>query len=189
MKLIVGLGNPGQKYAKTRHNIGFMVIDQYLNQINEKAKLDLKFNAEIAIINQLGKKTIFAKPSTYMNLSGDAITRIMKYYDIAIEDLLIFVDDINLQTGKLRLREIGGHGGHNGLRHIIGLLHREDFKRVRIGIDNNPVLPLDQYVLGQFTDDQMITLQPALKFSMNIIDEFINDKPYKDIMTKFNTQT
>lgn len=189
MKLIVGLGNPGQKYAKTRHNVGFMVIDQYLNQINEKTKFDIKFNAEIAIINQLGKKTIFVKPSTYMNLSGDAITRIMKYYDVPIEDLLVFVDDINLQTGKLRLRELGGHGGHNGLRHIIGLFHREDFKRVRIGIDNNPILPLDQYVLGQFSEEQMIMLQPALKLSSDIIDEFINGKPYKDIMTKFNTQT
>ncbi|MDX9690867.1 MAG: aminoacyl-tRNA hydrolase [Acholeplasmataceae bacterium] len=189
MKVIVGLGNPGQKYQKTRHNIGFMVIDTYLEKCGEKAKLDVKFNAEVAIINQLGKKTIFVKPSTYMNLSGEAIAKILKYYDVDIEDLLIFVDDINLQTGKLRLREIGGHGGHNGLKNIIGLLHTESFKRVRIGIDNNPVMALDQYVLGQFTEDQLITLQLPIKQSVEIIDLFIEDKPFKDIMTKYNTQT
>jgi PTH1 family peptidyl-tRNA hydrolase len=189
MKVIVGLGNPGQKYQKTRHNIGFMVIDQYLDRLKEKAKLDVKFNAEVALINQLGQKIMFVKPSTYMNLSGEAISKIMKYYDVDIEDLLIFVDDVNLPTSKLRLRETGGHGGHNGLRNIIGLLHDEAFKRVRIGIDNNVSMALDQYVLGQFSEDEMITLQKAIKLSMDIIDDFIQNKPFKDIMTKYNTQT
>jgi PTH1 family peptidyl-tRNA hydrolase len=189
MKVIVGLGNPGQKYQKTRHNIGFIVIDTFLEKIKEKAKLDLKFNAEVALTNQQGQKVMFVKPSTYMNLSGEAIAKIMKYYDVDIDDLLIFVDDVNLPTGKLRLRETGGHGGHNGLRNIIGLLHQEAFKRVRIGIDNNTNIALDQYVLGQFTEDEMITLQQAIKQSEEIIELFIQNKPYKDIMTKYNTQT
>jgi PTH1 family peptidyl-tRNA hydrolase len=112
MKVIVGLGNPGQKYQRTRHNIGFIVIDAYLDKLKEKAKFDIKFDAEVALINQLGQKTMFVKPSTYMNLSGEAISKIMKYYDVDMDDLLIFVDDVNLPTGKLRLRETGGHGGH-----------------------------------------------------------------------------
>lgn len=189
MKLIVGLGNPGLKYQKTRHNIGFMVIDEVLRMTGEQAKFDSKFNAEVAIINMNGQKVCFAKPSTFMNLSGEAISKIMKYYDIPVEELLVIVDDVNFETGKLRLRETGGHGGHNGLRNIIGLIHTENFKRVRIGIDNNPVMPLDQYVLGQFTQDQLSILHKAIHQSTEIINLFIQDVSYKDIMTKYNTQT
>ncbi len=189
MKLIVGLGNPGSKYQKTRHNIGFMVIDEMLKKLGETARLDSKFVAEVAITNISGQKVCFAKPSTYMNLSGEAIQKIMAYYDISIDDILIFVDDVNLETGKLRLREVGGHGGHNGLKNIIGLLHSEAFKRVRIGVDNQPHIPLDQYVLGNFTEDQLITLQKSIRSSLEIIEAFINQVSFKDIMTKYNTQT
>ncbi len=189
MKLVVGLGNPGQKYQKTRHNIGFMVIDEMLKILGTQAKFDAKFNAEVSMTNVDGEKLILAKPSTFMNLSGETIAKLIKYYNIDLEDVLVIVDDVNLETGKLRLREAGGHGGHNGLRNIIGLLHTEAFKRVRIGIDNNQVLPLDQYVLGQFTSDQMIVLQKSIQFSTEIIDLFIHNVSFSDIMTKYNTQT
>lgn len=189
MKLIVGLGNPGAKYHKTRHNIGFMVIDEALRQLGETAKFDAKFNAEVALINVMGNKYILAKPSTYMNLSGEAVTKLMKYYDIPIEDILVIVDDINLDTGRLRLRETGGHGGHNGLRNIIGLTHREDFKRIRIGIDNNPIMPLDQYVLGQFKTEELHMLQKTIMEAVDAIQLFVKDIAFKDIMTKYNTQT
>lgn len=189
MKLIVGLGNPGLKYQKTRHNIGFMVIDDILKDADVQARFDAKFNAEIALLNVGGKKVCLAKPSTFMNLSGEAITKIMHYYDIPIDDLLVIVDDVNLGTGKLRLREAGGHGGHNGLRNIIDLLHSEAFKRVRIGIDNNPSMPLDQYVLSQFTQDQLITLHNTIQQTKDLIEQFVNGMPFVDIMTKYNTQT
>lgn len=189
MKLIVGLGNPGSKYQKTRHNIGFMVIDEMLKKIGETARLDSKFVAETALVNIGGEKVCFAKPSTYMNLSGEAIQKIMAYYDVSIDDLLVIVDDVNLETGKLRLRETGGHGGHNGLRNIIGLLHTEGFKRVRIGVDNDTRMPLDQYVLGNVTEDQWITLQKSIHLSVEIIEAFIRQMSFKDIMTKYNTQT
>lgn len=187
MKLVVGLGNPGLKYQKTRHNVGFMVIDEILKEAGVSARFDAKFNAEVAVLNVQGKKLCLAKPSTFMNLSGEAISKIMNYYDIPMEDLLVIVDDVNLETGKLRLRETGGHGGHNGLRNIIGLLHSENFKRVRIGVDNNPNIPLDQYVLGQFSSDQFITLSKAIMHSKTIIEMFVEGVSYKDIMTKFNT--
>jgi len=186
MKLIVGLGNPGLKYQKTRHNVGFMVIDEVLKSLGQQAKFDSKFNAEILLTSLNGKKVCLAKPSTFMNLSGEAISKLMGYYDIKIDDVIIIVDDVNLETGKLRLRELGGHGGHNGLRNIIGLLHTDSFKRIRIGVDNNTDIPLDQYVLSQFTQDQLITLQ---KTSVEIIESFINELSFKDIMTKYNTQT
>ncbi len=189
MKLVVGLGNPGLKYQKTRHNIGFKVIDEVLRLIGGQAKFDSKFNAEICTTQLNGEKLILAKPSTFMNLSGEAIYKIMNYYDIEINDILIIVDDVNLETGKLRLREFGGHGGHNGLRNIVGLLHSEEFKRVRIGIDINPSMPLDEYVLGQFTPDQQIMLQKAIKLSTEIIELFVQNTPFTDIMTKYNTQT
>ncbi|MDY0294382.1 MAG: aminoacyl-tRNA hydrolase [Acholeplasmataceae bacterium] len=186
MKLVVGLGNPGLKYQKTRHNVGFMVIDEILKDIGTTARFDAKFNAEVAILNVAGEKVCLAKPSTFMNLSGEAITKLMRYYDIPIDDLLVIVDDVNLSTGKLRLRETGGHGGHNGLRNIIGLLHSEEFKRVRIGVDNNTNMPLDQYVLGQFTPDQLIILSKALMQGKSIVEMFVEGISYKDIMTKFN---
>lgn len=188
MKLIVGLGNPGLKYQKTRHNVGFMVIDEILKVAGAQARFDAKFNAEIAVLNVDGKKVCLAKPSTFMNLSGEAITKLMSYYDIDIDNLLVIVDDVNLETGKLRLRETGGHGGHNGLRNIIGLLHTEGFKRIRIGVDNNPNIPLDQYVLGQLTQDQLITLSKSIILSKEIVEQFIEGIPFKDIMTKYNTQ-
>ncbi|MBU1141043.1 MAG: aminoacyl-tRNA hydrolase [Firmicutes bacterium] len=189
MKLVVGLGNPGLKYQKTRHNIGFIVIDEILKMIGEQAKFDSKFNAEILTSQLNGEKVILAKPSTFMNLSGESISKLVKYYNIDIKDILVIVDDVNLEVGKLRIREFGGHGGHNGLRNIIGLLHSEEFKRVRIGIDNNTSIPLDQYVLGQLSSDQMITMQKAIKFSTEIIELFIQNVSFTDIMTKYNTQT
>ncbi len=189
MKLIIGLGNPGSKYQKTRHNIGFMVIDDYLKKHQVSMKYDTKFNAEVAQITLRSEKIYVIKPSTYMNLSGEAVLKFVNYYNIDVDDILVFVDDINLSSGKLRLRETGGHGGHNGLKNIIGLLKTEDFKRVRIGIDNNPSMPLDSYVLGQFSEDELALLNRAIDISTNIIEDFIENLPYKDIMTKYNTQT
>lgn len=189
MKLVVGLGNPGLKYQKTRHNVGFMVIDEVLKMSGVQARFDAKFNAEVAHIIVDGKKIMLVKPSTFMNVSGEAIAKIMNYYNLVLDDLLVIVDDINLETGKLRLREAGGHGGHNGLRNIIGLLHSEQFKRVRIGISNRPEIPLDQYVLGQFSTEDLITISQAIHRTTEVITLFVNDMPFKDIMSKYNTQT
>lgn len=189
MKLIIGLGNPGSKYHQTRHNVGYMVVDQYLQKINKSFKFDNKFNAEVCLTNIGQEKVMFVKPSTYMNLSGEAILKVMKYYDIELENMIVFVDDINLETGKLRLRSLGGHGGHNGLKNIIGLCHSNVFKRIRIGVSNNPNMALDHYVLSQFGKEEMITISIAIDKSMEIIDQFIKDIAFTDIMTAFNTQT
>ncbi len=189
MKLIIGLGNPGIKYQQTRHNVGFMVLDQYANDLKQTFKYDSKFNAEVFMGNIYQEKVMFLKPSTYMNLSGEAIIKIMKYYDIEIEDIIVFVDDINLDTGRLRLRAFGGHGGHNGLKNIIGLCHTNEFKRVRIGVSNNSNMALDHYVLSQFGKQEMIDIAIAIEKSKDIINQFIKGVPFTDIMTAFNTQT
>ena len=189
MKLVVGLGNPGSKYQKTRHNIGFMIIDRVISKHSCVMKFDAKFNAEICQLKVNSEKVFMMKPSTYMNLSGEAISKVMKYYDISSDDLLVFVDDVNLPTGKIRLRETGGHGGHNGLKNIIGLLKTEDFKRVRIGISLNNTMPLDSYVLGQFTETEMAILNQSIDIASLIIEDFLMQLSFKDIMTKYNTQT
>jgi peptidyl-tRNA hydrolase, PTH1 family len=189
VKLIIGLGNPGSKYQQTRHNVGFMVLDQYANDLKQTFKYDNKFNAEVFITNIFQEKVMFVKPSTYMNLSGEAVIKIMKYYDVDIDDILVFVDDINLDTGRLRLRAFGGHGGHNGLKNIIGLCHSNEFKRVRIGVSNNSNMALDHYVLSQFGKQEMIEISIAIEKSKDIINQYIKGVPFTDIMTTFNTQT
>jgi len=189
MKLFVGLGNPGKKYQFTRHNVGFMILDTYANRNHLSFKYDSKFDAEVASFNQGENKVVLLKPSTYMNLSGDAIVKVMNYYHIDIEDVFVFVDDINLVVGRLRLREKGGHGGHNGLRDIILKTKTSDFKRIRIGIGENTSSKLDHYVLGEFSKDELITIKIAADQCVDMIDEVIGGKSYLDIMTKFNTQT
>ena len=189
MILFVGLGNPGKKYQMTRHNVGFMVLDTYANRFGHTYKYDSKFDAEVAMFNLNNEKVMLCKPSTYMNLSGDAIIKIMNYYNIDIEDIYIFVDDITLDVGRLRLREKGGHGGHNGLRDIIQKTHTRDFKRIRVGIGENTSSKLDHYVLGEFSKHDIITIKQTCDQCVELIDDVINGKNYLDIMTKYNTQT
>lgn len=189
MKIVVGLGNPGAAYRKTRHNIGFIVIDEWLKRTKQKAGFQGRFNAEIHMTTFQQEKLVFMKPSTYMNRSGESIASFMSYYKTDLEDLLIIVDDVNLSTGRIRLRETGGHGGHNGLRNIIDRLGSETFKRIRIGVGNNTDMPLDKYVLGKIGSEEDIDLAPAIDTAIDAIDMFVSGIPFGDIMTKHNTRT
>ena len=133
MKLIVGLGNPGKEYENTRHNIGFMVIDNYLK--NEKFKT--KFNGMYLkkVINN--EEVIFLKPLSYMNLSGEVVKKYVNYFKINLSDLLIISDDLDMPCFKIKLKYKGSSGGHNGLKNIIQNINTEEFKRLKIGISNN----------------------------------------------------
>lgn len=188
IKLIVGLGNPGKQYEKTRHNAGFIVLDRYieLKKINIQTKD--KFLGDIAIYGSGEDKTVFLKPNTYMNLSGQSILKVIQFYDIALENILIFVDDIYLDVGTLRLREKGGHGGQNGLKNIITHLHSQEFKRVRFGIGENKNIPLDQYVLSNFSKSEEKIVEEVTIACLEIIEAFIQNVPFVDIMTKHNTK-
>ena len=188
IKLIVGLGNPGKQYEKTRHNAGFIVLDRYieLKKINIQTKD--KFLGDIAIYGSGEDKTVFLKPNTYMNLSGQSISKVIQFYDIALENILIFVDDIYLDVGTLRLREKGGHGGQNGLKNIITHLHSQEFKRVRFGIGENKNIPLDQYVLSNFNKSEEKLVEEVTIVCLEIIEAFIQNVPFVDIMTKHNTK-
>lgn len=185
MKLIVGLGNPGKQYENTRHNIGFMALDKYASENNLSFRIESRFEGLITQTTYQGEKVILFKPVTYMNLSGRAIYKVVNYYKIDIDDILIIHDDLDLPTGKMRLREKGSSGGHNGLKSIIENLNTTNFKRVKIGISKNQNDIID-YVLGKFSKTEMELLDQALNSMDDLIKMFISEKEFKNVMTKFN---
>ena len=183
MRLIVGLGNPGKEYAKSKHNIGFMVIDAY-------AKLkDLKFVKETKFQGELVKyqDVILLKPKTFMNNSWISVKAVAQFYQIANEDILVISDDLDLPFGKLRLREFGSAGGHNGLKSIIAMLGDQKFNRLRIGIDRDDKEVVD-YVLSKLTKEQSKQLSDLLITTNNILDDFVSGKVYNDIMNTYNSK-
>lgn len=187
MKLIIGLGNVGEKYHLTRHNVGFIVLDEIAQKLNIDFKFDSKLESFIAEKKINGQKVIFSKPTTYVNLSGNALSKIMSYYKIEVDDILVIYDDIDLELGKLRVRETNGHGGHNGVKDIIKHLNTKDFKRIRFGIGLDKSMPLDHYVLGKFSKQELETIKPVVIDAMNVVDDFISEQYFKDVMTKYNT--
>lgn len=182
MKLIVGLGNPGKKYRETKHNIGFMCVDAYAHKHNLSLTFDKKFHGDIVKTQTY----ILLKPHTYMNLSGISIQAVVDYYDIEIDNILIIHDDLDLPTAKIRLRYQGSAGGHNGLKSIIGSLQTDAFKRVKIGIDNQSNIDTKDYVLGKFVKKDIVDIEISIQHTLDIIDLFIKDIPYTDIMNKYN---
>lgn len=185
MKCIVGLGNPGKKYKNTRHNIGFIVIDELLKQEGFRLDKD-KFKGKYALEHINGEKIIFLQPQTFMNLSGQALRPLMDYYDIPAEDVLVIYDDLDLPTGKIRLRQKGGHGGHNGIRSIIDELGVTNFKRLRIGVGRPmSAIPVVDYVLGAFSKEQKQDIEEGIKEATDASLAWI-EKPFIDVMNEFN---
>lgn len=155
MKLIVGLGNPGKKYTKTRHNVGFMAVDVLLMKLDDsvKWKLSKKFNAEVAEVTIKDEKIILAKPMTFMNRSGEAVGLIMHYYKINPEDLIVIHDDKDLHLGKYKIQANRGDAGHNGVKSIIEHISTKKFNRIRIGIaaeNEKKMEDTPKFVLGKF---------------------------------------
>ncbi|MFG6121012.1 MULTISPECIES: aminoacyl-tRNA hydrolase [Thalassobacillus] len=185
MKCIVGLGNPGKKYEKTRHNIGFMVIDQLASDNHWELKQE-KFKSLYTIEHVNGEKVLLLKPQTYMNLSGEAIRAFADYYDFEIDDFLVIYDDLDLPPGKVRLRQKGGHGGHNGIRNIIDHFHDKSFKRLRVGI-GRPSVPMSvvDYVLGSFDKDQQEPVQDSIHKAAKACEAWI-ERPFQEVMNEYN---
>lgn len=164
MFVIAGLGNPGEKYEKTRHNVGFDVIDVLADQYNINVR-DKKCRALCGSGIIGGQKVLLVKPQTFMNLSGESIAAILKFYklDPALQLLVIF-DDISLEPGKLRIRRKGSAGGHNGIKNIIALCGGEDFMRIRIGVGAKPAdWDLVDHVLGRFPKAERALVEEAMK--------------------------
>ena len=169
--LIVGLGNIGSEYAETRHNIGFRVLDAFAKASN-LVFMDGRygFTAQTSI---KGRQLVLLKPSTYMNLSGNAVRYWMQQEKIPLENLLVVVDDLALPFGQLRMKGKGSDGGHNGLKHIAQILGTQDYARLRFGIGNDyPRGGQEDYVLGHFTDEDMKTMDDRLTQAVDMIKSF-----------------
>ena len=184
MKLIIGLGNPGKEYNNTRHNIGFMVVDNYLKNKNQN-KFKNKFNGNYIDVTISGEKVIFLKPQKYMNLSGEVVKEFVKFYKIDVNDILVISDDLDMPCGKIRLREKGSSGGHNGLKNIEFHLGTSEYKRLKIGVGNNKVIDAKDYVLGQFNKEEIDIINLTIKKTENVIDDFLNIE-FTQIMSKYN---
>lgn len=174
MKIIIGLGNIGPKYAQTRHNIGFMAVDQYAAE-QQVSFSPTKFFATIAKVKIDGEDVLLVKPTTYMNESGKAARAIVDYYNVALEDVLVLVDDMDMALGKMRFRDKGSAGGHNGLKSLFAHLGTQNIWRLKLGIghpeyEHGAVI---DYVLGKFTKQEMTTVTPQLDKTMQALDAWI----------------
>ena len=185
VKLIIGLGNPGKPYEHTRHNIGFDVIDELANRWNAPLN-QTKFNGMYATVHRPEGKVILLKPLTYMNLSGECVRPLMDYFDIEIEDIIVIYDDLDLETGKLRLRSKGSAGGHNGIKSLIQHLGTQEFNRIRVGVNRPPAgMKVADYVLSKFSKDDQTIVKDAIDKSCDAVEAALS-KPFLEVMNKFN---
>jgi len=187
MKLIVGLGNPGLQYENTRHNTGFLAIDKLAEKLN--IAVDRKaFSGLIGKTMINGEQIILLKPQTFMNLSGESVQKAASYYHLNYqEDILIIYDDLDLPYGKIRLRPNGSAGGHNGIKSIIANLNTSDFKRIRVGIDKDPNIPVIDYVLGKVPKEQKEDWLNAIAKAAQAANEFPNTS-FDKLMNKYNVK-
>ena len=185
MKLIAGLGNPGGKYSATRHNIGFMVIDtlgeRHAIRVDSSKKKSLTGSGSIA-----GEKVVMVKPQTFMNLSGEALGPLFSCLDIAIEDVIVVHDDLDLDFGRIKIKAGGGHGGHNGIRSIISHAGSKDFIRVRVGIGKPRAgRDVSGYVLSPFSSEERKDLEPFIERAADAVEMIISSGHLK-AMNVFN---
>lgn len=186
---MVGLGNPGSKYEFTRHNIGFRIVDNLARDMETEFKKAKSYYSLISrgMINN--HKVILVKPQTFMNLSGRAVNRVVSYYKIPLQDLLIVYDDLNLELGKIRIRKRGSAGGHKGMESIMQYLNSEDIPRLRVGI-GNPSLNFNfdcvSYVLSNFNNDEEDKIKGTIKLSTEVINIIIREDGFEKAMRKYN---
>lgn len=181
MKLIVGLGNIGDKYCFTRHNAGFMVLDKWALDNNISFREEKKLKCFIAKMGD----NLLIKPTTFMNLSGEAVRAVMDYYKIDVKDILIVYDDIALDLGRIRFRANGSDGGHNGIKSIIKHVGTKEFDRLKIGIGPQPNIPSENYVLQNFLKEQHDELKNVLIKADKAI-EFYLENGIQKAQNQFN---
>lgn len=185
MYLIAGLGNPGNQYHNTRHNIGFRVVDALAKRVG--ADIDTGKHKGLIGKGMIGsEKIIFVKPLTYMNLSGECIRAVADFYKIPPENIIIIYDDISLDVGKLRIRKKGSAGGHNGIKSIIAHLGSENFPRLKFGVGDKPNgMDLADYVLGRFSGGDESAVQEALDRACDAVECMVTEG-FDSAMNKFN---
>ena len=185
MKIIAGLGNPSQKYDKTKHNTGFMTMDHYLDEKGLSLDKD-KFEGLWTKQKINGEDVILLEPQTYMNESGRSVSQVANFFKVDPEDILIIQDDMDMPIGKIRIRANGKSGGHNGIKSIIRDLGTEKFNRLKIGIRHPKNATVVSWVLTPFNDEQQKLMDDAFDTSVKIIDDFIAGRDSQYLMNKYN---
>jgi PTH1 family peptidyl-tRNA hydrolase len=183
MYLVVGLGNPGDEYRHTRHNVGFDVIDLLAEKYNVSVNR-LKFKGMCGDANIAGEKVILLKPSTYMNLSGESVREAVSFYKVTSENIIIIYDDISLDAGKLRIRTKGSAGGHNGIKSIIQNMSSDIFPRIKIGV-GQPQKALIPHVLGRFSKEDRVIVYETFEASIKAVETIIS-KGCTEAMNEYN---
>lgn len=186
VKIIVGLGNPGDKYAATRHNIGFMAIDYLAEQYGIKVDR-IKFKGLYGEVRLGGEKVLLLKPQTFMNLSGESVREMCEFYKVPMEDVVVIYDDISMKVGSLRIREKGSAGGHNGIKNIIYQMQTDVFPRIKVGVGAKPHPDYDlaDWVLGQFSQEDCKTLSELMPSIKQAVELLVEGKP-KEAMNQCN---
>lgn len=186
-KLIVGLGNPGDKYFETKHNVGFMLVDKLAKDWNLTFSSDKIFQADVASTFVNGEKIYLVKPTTFMNESGKAVQALLAYYGLEIEDLLVIYDDLDMEVGKIRLRAKGSAGGHNGIKSIINHIGGQTFNRIKIGIGRpKNGMSVVHHVLGKFDQEDYITILNTLEKVDDSVNFYLQEEQFDKVMQKFN---
>ena len=184
--IIVGLGNPDRKYENTRHNSGFIMLDYIADKLSVKVNR-VKFKSTVGEARIGGHRVLLMKPSTYMNSSGQAVVEAMNFYKIPAENVIVLLDDINLDVGKMRIRSKGSDGGQNGMKNIIYLSGSDKFPRIKIGIGKkpNPEYDLAAWVLSKFTKDEFKALEKVAENSYDAVG-LIMDGNISEAMNRYN---
>lgn len=184
MKLLVGLGNPGKEYEKTRHNIGFMILDLVAEKFNSSQWKSEKSCKATEYINK-GEKIVLIKPQKFINLSGEVLKEYMDYYKITSDDILVIHDDLDLKLGRIKLVKSGSSAGHNGLKNIEKELKTQEYKRIKIGIGKNKLQNVINHVLGKVSKDEEKVLKNTIDVASQIVIEYL-EKDFSFLMNKYN---
>ncbi len=185
MKMIIGLGNPGKQYERTRHNVGFHVIDALCDRLSAPV-MQSKFNGMHTVIHRPEGKVMLVKPLTYMNLSGECVRPLMDYYDVAVEDIVVLYDDLDIAPGTIRLRQKGSAGGHNGMKSLIAHIGTDQFNRIRIGI-GRPTggMKVADYVLAPFAKEEIPSIEEMVQKSAFACEAWLS-RPFLEVMNDYN---
>lgn len=186
-KAIIGLGNPGKNYEQTRHNIGFMVVDE----VSKRLQIPVSTNKFRALYGEgmfNGERVVLLKPQTYMNLSGESVKALVDWYKLNLEDFIIVYDDLDLPLGQIRLRLKGSAGGHNGVKSLIAHLHTDEIRRIKVGIGRPPAgWAVADYVLSKFTINEMDVLNDTIARAADAALAWL-DEPFEKVMNKYNVK-
>lgn len=186
IKLVVGLGNPGKEYKYTRHNMGFMVLDEIAKRLEiykwKQRDGALYFDTHLDM-----SRVIFIKPQNYINLSGDVMIKFVKYLNIKTEDILVISDDLDLPLGSIKIKEKGSSGGHNGLKNIESQLGTNEYKRIKIGISNNKQMNTKDYVLEKLSIKERNHLKPTIEKAADAVLDYFHT-PFQELMSKYNVK-